>query len=1563
MIRLLTAILTMLILVSVSGQNLLNRETLKGRLPKGIEMSLSKDGPSFRVTGGGRMIRYRIALPEKAKVLFLSMMARTRDCVRGDEGWKNARLDLMFIDRNGKRVGPWLKTFAFTGTHDWTFCERDFEIPSGAAFIDVIPANYGKSGTIELKQIRLIPDSAGNIGDLPSPDGSPDEVLFSLKDAERTVTPMREKVTLNGLWRFFPVFRETDASSVPAPGSGWGYFKVPASFPELTQRAMGPGANNNIVYLPGKIRRMAQKEKIREAWYRRTVAVPASWNGRRIRLLIDMLQSVGTIFVDGKKAGTLAFPGGALDLTGRLIPGKTHELAVFVSAKPTALSTFMGETRMYQSLRDLDNRGLCGDVELESIPVKHSISDVLVIPSVEKKTITFDTGFLKLPEGSYRLKALVSDNSGEKKTFLSKPFSGSRQRVSFSSAWSNPKLWDIDTPQNLYTLRLELLSADGTLLDAFYPEEFGFREFRIRGRHFYLNGRKIHLRAAAVSNTRFSAKATDEMLAHMIQVYKKFHINFLLEAIYDFAPGTCCYNAAYWRATSKAGILTSMSMPHVKNFNFDLKNPVNAAEYRRIAEHQIRRYQNIPGIILFATSHNAMGYADQQNPDRIGSSSSGKTGLTPFSRNRRNQALLAEDILKQIDPSRGVYHHSGGNLGEIFTINCYLNWSPIQERSDWLEKWEKQGDLPLFFVEYGPPHIASYTSERGPQFLWAGNYRELHCLWFNEFNAAYLGEEAYRSGQAKEKYYRFEEKMSKGNRKNRPMQVHIVASFPDVDRVRSQFLARNLLDFRARGLSGIILWDFEKLFAKQGQSKPATLNPDRFRNLKRSAIVNDIVCIKDGGFTCDWFWPNDPYSPYRLLEMGRTVMAAWRPLTARIAGKVGDFTEQSHSFRPGERVRKSLQILNDTRHPQTVRCVWQIPGVTEKHSRSISVEPGERADLPIEFDLPRTLSGEQKILAEFHYPDGTSEQDSFVFTVLPEKRIHLSSTVGVMDPEGSARTLLKRLGVSARTVEKESDLAGVDLLILGRNALASLPFSLEKALADGLKMLVLEQSSETLNRIGFRTNEIGLRRVFPVSGFSGGVLRDWRGSSTLLPQYMPPQKLPTYPMTEWAGFMNRRIWRAGNRGTVASVLPEKPSIGNFLPLYQGGFDLQYAPLMEFREKKAVILFCQLDLSGRTEVEGEADDLLASLLERLENSAPRPARKVWYTGTDELRNSLASLRIPAEKLEKETLSSGDLLVIGPKGEIPEDLNERIREGLHVMTLGLSGSEGTKAAPGISLKNGVYFSDFCRLDSPEFAGLSNADLHFRWAQRFDAFPADSRGGRTLEGRTIGKGKLVMMQVPPWTIDEKEYALRSSRRRADFAMNRLLMNLGAESESGLLRMFRPESGNFRLTLSENWIGKEDPEKSGRRKQYYAPAFSPKGWRSIRVPGSFESQFKALEKYDGWFWYRLRFQVPAALTEQETILALGAVDDESWIWINGKLLGEVTRKTNPKNYWSVPRTYVLAPQTLRKGENTLCVLCNDIGMEGGILGNPVLRPASPFTLYTDEPIANDDPYRYFHW
>jgi hypothetical protein len=58
--------------------------------------------------------------------------------------------------------------------------------------------------------------------------------------------------------------------------------------------------------------------------------------------------------------------------------------------------------------------------------------------------------------------------------------------------------------------------------------------------------------------------------------------------------------------------------------------------------------------------------------------------------------------------------------------------------------------------------------------------------------------------------------------------------------------------------------------------------------------------------------------------------------------------------------------------------------------------------------------------------------------------------------------------------------------------------------------------------------------------------------------------------------------RCGNWGSVASALIEKPGRGNFLPIVDGGYSLQYSPLMECREGSGVMILCQLDVTGRTE---------------------------------------------------------------------------------------------------------------------------------------------------------------------------------------------------------------------------------------------------------------------------------------------------------------------------------------------------------------------------------------------
>lgn len=134
----------------------------------------------------------------------------------------------------------------------------------------------------------------------------------------------------------------------------------------------------------------------------------------------------------------------------------------------------------------------------------------------------------------------------------------------------------------------------------------------------------------------------------------------------------------------------------------------------------------------------------------------------------------------------------------MYTVNCYLNWSPRQERADWLEQWEKNGVMPVFFIEWGQPHVASWSSFRGPAFIWASE--GLQCLWTNEFNAAILGENAYRNEPAKEKLYDHQEKMIKGNRETLFDHLGgngILNDVEDVNRVRAYYAERVFRSLRA----------------------------------------------------------------------------------------------------------------------------------------------------------------------------------------------------------------------------------------------------------------------------------------------------------------------------------------------------------------------------------------------------------------------------------------------------------------------------------------------------------------------------------------------------------------------------------------------------------------------------------------------------------------------------------------------------------------------------------------------------------------------------------------------
>lgn len=1391
----------------------------------------------------------------------------------------------------------------------------------------------------------------GENADAAFPDGMQMEEHWSLTDTFRRKNGSREDLCLNGLWQFLEMDHRKISDNLPVPPAdcGWGIFKVPGAWPN---RATG---NAQEILNSSRRKRTIADENLKAGWYRRTIRVPENWTNGRILLDAEMVQSAARCFLDGRLCGELYYPGGSLDLSGKLLPGKQHELILLLVAQADENSrkAFMAPGRVVQVRGNMKQRGILGDLWLKYRPRNGEIRDVRIVPNVMKERLLLDVGVTLPRDGRYVFEGIITENRQVVKTFSSPLMTLKKgaQRVSFIENWRAEKLWDLDCPENLCTLELVLKSEDGKEIDRLFPELFGYREFSIAGRDFLLNGKKIHLRSMGVNLTGSGAdKASVTQIRRAAEFAKKSGVNHFLPLEYSFLPGGTGYQRTFYEELSRQGLLTSLPLPHASHYG-DLSKEENARRYAADAAFQIRKFQNLPSIVLYVANHNFAGGANAQDPERI-------AGILPdpgLSGNRK-QAELSERIIAGIDPARPVNHHAG-DLGTIYSINLYPNWAPIQERSDWFGLWEKEGRKPLHLAEYGIPHVANWSSYRGPRFIHTSG--DVMHIWYNEYNAAFLGERAYRYSEEKRKFYDLQERLCTGNRETWFWQfAGFLTCDRDADAVRSLYLKQNLPDFRAFGVSFYLLWDWQSFWTRSGSGRKKK-NTERLRNLKQPGIVADFFTPGETPY-------EDAVGSWKLTETGKTVAAQSAPLLGRIVGKEGSFTERSVWCLPGETVGKQIQLLNDSRTDRTFEWSFSVPELSVQRSGSVLVPAGERRDIPQDVQIPSSC-GVSSLTLKAEFRSGTySGKDSFVLRIDNGRYEPIRKTVGLFDPEGSLEVLLKRIGISARKIGKEEELDGIRILILGRNSLPQLSFRLADRIRGGLRVLVMEQSAQILEKYGFRVQEYAVRRVFRPDGSR---LENWRGDATLLPPMLSRSERSGFAPTHlWNGHANTRIWRAGNRGAVASVLPEKPQSGNWLPLLSAGFDLQYAPVLEYRNGKGVVLFSQLDICGRTETEPEALRELNRMLVRLDRSSPRSEKSLYHAGGTLGELLLRARNMPFESAERCTDSDG-VLVITPEWKLEGNLPEKVRNGLTVLALGLSGEELNRLFPGFfRTQSGKWYAGFAgdMVSTPEFAGITSADLHWRNGWEGDLFLVGSREGRSLKIIRHGKGKIVALQTAPWSFDEEEAQYRTTIRRQNFLVSRLLYNLGVRDRDGFPGVFNPGFRNGGLEiLPQNWMAMPDPGKTGREEKLFAANGPPDSrWRKIQVPGEFEKQWKGYENYDGWVWYRLEFELPDSMRSMEEVtLNLGAVDDESWIWLNGLFLGEVSVKTNPENCCQVPRICRIPQAKFRTGKNVLTVLCNDLRGTGGLIGTPYLNVPKYLTLYLDEALESDDPYRYYGW
>jgi hypothetical protein len=1135
----------------------------------------------------------------------------------------------------------------------------------------------------------------------------------------------------------------------------------------------------------------------------------------------EYLNSYAAVFVDSTKMGEIRFPGGEVDITPACRLGAKQMLSLFVAAMPlkAVLLSYKDTGAASRVEGEVARRGLCGDVFLVGTPAGTRIGDVKVEASVRNWEITFDAAIEGGMAGSeYTLRARITDSGRTVKELESNRFAASdlkNGRFAFTRRWKPAKLWDLHTPQNMYECQLSLLDSDGKIVDICQSMRFGFREFWIDGRDFLLNGTRLFCFAVPLDNAQVSAAAASYNGARETMLrLKTLGVNAVYTHNYGCEPGSHLGFEEVLDAADEVGMLVFFSQPHFSHYDWKTPDADDTNGYAQHAEFYVRKAQNHPAVVMYSMSHNATGYSEDMNPDLIDGVHADRDS---WSANNAKLALRAEEIVKRFDRTRVIYHHAGGNLGRMHTSNFYLNFVPIQERSDWFEHWATEGVKPLFLCEYGEPWGMNWTLYRG-WYLGKRDFGSAQLPWqfcTAEWNAQFLGDRAFRLNEMDRENLRFEARQARAGRLwhrwDYPFPVigSYSHGYDNKEDVWAMYITDNWRAFRTWGLSGFNAWSYGNFWKlRDGVDKSRKSYKVDWDRLQAPGFSPDFT---DSRYErVDTAYEQSDWIP---TAAAKALIRNNQPLLAYIAGKPARFTSKDHNFHPGQTVEKQIITINNSRETVTCDCRWLLDlPQSSTGSRRIQVETGQQGRILLRFALPSVLaSGEYELAMTAKSDSGQTQEDSFAIHVLPHPtNLSVTSRIALFDPKGETAELLRTMDITAEAVDASDDLSAYDVLIVGKAALTlDGPAPNIGRVRDGLNLLMFEQTSEVLEkRLGFRIQEYGLRRVFPrvpdhpvLAGLRTQHLRDWRGEATILPPRLRYELRPQHgPTVKWCGIEVTRPWRCGCWGNVASVLIEKPAVGDFLPILDGGFSLQYSPLLEYREGDGMILFCQMDVTGRTEDDPAAAQLVANMLRYVSTYTPGPRRSALYAGDPAGLAHFERAVLPLAEYNGEDLTPEQILVVGPGGgqrlaPHRESLTTWLEAGGHLLAIGLDGGE-TEAflSNGVTTENAEHIDAYFepeRMDSP-LAGVGPADVLTRDPRQL---PLIREGARMVGNGVLAVApgaNIVFSQLVPWQFDyEKVFHRKMTYRRTSFLVTRLLANMGTGGATPLLSHFSSPPG----------------------------------------------------------------------------------------------------------------------------------------------------------------------------
>lgn len=561
----------------------------------------------------------------------------------------------------------------------------------------------------------------------------------------KSLSGSRTDITLNGNWLFMPDYQldnKDKAISAQTDDQDWHVMSVPNFWTPIRIWLHGETMPSPTGAQPkGVSDTYYQQEtdrcenytfdyrKVKYAWYRQWMELPADVQGKNLTLTFDAVSKVAEIYINGTLAASHIGMFGEIQVNGSqlLKPGKnlltvkvTRNVDGNASADSNSIDFFYSSVRESEKedgkvtvkkdiLKDIAH-GFYGDepagiwqpvkltittpVKVEDVFIKPTLNGVTFDVAIKnhgnkKKQFSLYTDIIDKETGSVLYSGLsipkLNLNAGEERT------------ETYTINDLRPRLW---TPQhpNLYDFKFRLIADKETELDCL-TETSGFRTFEVKNGLFYLNGNKYWLRGG--NHIPFALAPNDENLANtFMQLMKAGNIDVT-------RTHTTPWNKLWMTAADNNGV--GISFEGTWSWLMIHSTPIPDQRLLEMWRDEflglLKKYRNHPSLLFWTVNNEMKFYDNDSNLERA-----------------KEKYRIISDVVKEmrrIDPTRPIcfdsnYQAKGKDKkfgadfmssiddGDIDDMHGYYNWydySLFRFFNGEFQKQFKVADRPLISQE------------------------------------------------------------------------------------------------------------------------------------------------------------------------------------------------------------------------------------------------------------------------------------------------------------------------------------------------------------------------------------------------------------------------------------------------------------------------------------------------------------------------------------------------------------------------------------------------------------------------------------------------------------------------------------------------------------------------------------------------------------------------------------------------------------------------------------------------------------------------------------------------